>query len=96
MLGRLRMSVDEAISAYESLSKDVFGKPRVMFSARGPLPHPRGKYNHRNLANIIKTLVNARAATPAAERRLQREQLVGGGAFNWEPTFNSEPMMCRT
>jgi len=57
MLGRLRMSVEEALSAYENIAKHGFGHPRLR-SSRGPIWWPgRPKYDSTPLENAIKTVV---------------------------------------
>jgi len=57
MLGRLRMSVEEALSAYEDITKHGFGHPRLR-SSRGPIWWPgRPKYDSTLLENEIKRVV---------------------------------------
>ncbi|MCJ1456642.1 hypothetical protein MMC28_007004 [Mycoblastus sanguinarius] len=56
MLGRLRMSIDECISEYETLGAKVFGHSRLLH-LRSPLFWPRDKYNHLNLEKVVKELV---------------------------------------
>ena len=67
MLGRLLMTVDECIAAYETLADGVFGHPR-RFHIRRPPWIPRNKYNHRDLENIIKGIVekNDHSGNPSA------------------------------
>ncbi|KAI9725004.1 MAG: hypothetical protein M1812_000280 [Candelaria pacifica] len=48
MLGRLRMRVEDCVTEYERLGKEVFGKPR-------PLKYY--KYSHTNLERVIKDVV---------------------------------------
>ena len=81
MLGRLRMSVDEAIEDFTSLAGDVFGRPRLC-CIRGPILWPRPKYDESNLENAVKGVVN---------KRLPRLRAHIGNHF-----FNSNEMMCRT
>jgi len=56
MLSRLRMSVDDCLTEYETLSEQVLGKPRY-FSMRGPVPWFRAKYSAANLENAVKMMV---------------------------------------
>ena len=91
LLGRLRLTVKEALRIYEDLAGEVFGKQR-WFSIRSPLLWPRGKYNHRKLECAIKGVVQCHAP------RLSSHAIhkVAGNVFNPDPTFNSEPLLCRT
>ena len=57
MLGRLRMNIDDCVSDYEKLGGKVFGRSR-WFHLRSPLWFPRDKYNHRNLENAVKEVVD--------------------------------------
>lgn len=50
MLGRLRMSVDDAIQAYAKLSKKVFSQTK-----RGLAPD--GRYKASNLEDAVKTIL---------------------------------------
>ncbi|KAH0021871.1 hypothetical protein KCU78_g5966, partial [Aureobasidium melanogenum] len=50
LLGCFKLTVKEAITEYELLSKEVFGAPRSMFSRRS-------RYSGSNLEKVIKTLV---------------------------------------
>ena len=59
MLGRLRMNIDDCISDYEILGGKVFGHSRWVH-LRSPLWFPRDKYNHKNLQNVIKDVVDHR------------------------------------
>lgn len=49
MLGRLGMSVDQAIDEYRDLSKEVFGKKKPFFS--------NGSFKATNLQNAIQSVV---------------------------------------
>ena len=89
LLGRLRLTVEEALHIYEDFAGEVFGKKRL-FSIRSPLLYPRGKYDHRKLEEILKSVVND---APHVGRS---HKFVGGNVFNPDPTFNSEPTLCRT
>ena len=62
MLGRLSMTVDECIKAYEDLADRVFGHPR-QFHIRKPPFVPRDKYDHRLLEGIIKEIVKRRTGS---------------------------------
>ena len=90
LLSRLRLSVQDALHIYENLARDIFGKPRL-FSIRGPVPWPCAKHNHRRLEQAIKKVVSS--CSPTTNRLTHQ---VGGGAFNFDPTFDSEASMCRT
>ncbi|KID82183.1 Acyl transferase/acyl hydrolase/lysophospholipase [Metarhizium guizhouense ARSEF 977] len=58
MLGRLRMTVSEAKSQYESLGGDVFGSPRLFNCLRlPPFFWPRSKYDHLRLEDVVKGVV---------------------------------------
>ena len=91
LLGRLRLTVKEALNIYEELAGDVFGKPHH-FSIRGPLPAFRPKYDHEVLEEAIKQAID-RHSKQATNRLVHQ---VAGNVFNPDPTFTSEPLMCRT
>ena len=91
LLGRLRLTVKEALNIYEELAGDVFGKPHH-FSIRGPLPGFRPKYDHEVLEGAIKLAID-RHSKQATNRLVHQ---VAGNVFNPDPTFTSEPLMCRT
>ncbi|KAF8588359.1 FabD/lysophospholipase-like protein [Ramaria rubella] len=55
MLGRLRMSVDDAIKHYRRICKEVFGNPRYFGKARGWLGSPM--YDVTILERSVKELV---------------------------------------
>ena len=90
MLGRLRLSARDALCIYENLAHEVFGKPRV-WSMRGPLLWARGKHNHKRLEKAMKNVISS-CSTDSNHLTYR----VGPGPFNFDPTFNSEPSMCRT
>lgn len=55
MLARLRMPIDEALTAYKDMAKKIFSNPR------SPVWFP-GIYtfNHRKLEKVVKSIVNQR------------------------------------
>ena len=58
MLGRMQLTVDECITAYEDLSAKVFPKPRHRrFQFFGG--NTQGRFDHKALENRIKELLNA-------------------------------------
>lgn len=60
MLGRLRMSIDDCITEYETLGPKVFAHPRWLH-LRSPLFWPRDKYDHRSLEKAIKEVIDRRS-----------------------------------
>jgi hypothetical protein len=54
MLGRLRMSVDECITAYLSLSDRVFRKTQHRVTVRGKV---QGRFDAEELARAVKEVV---------------------------------------
>lgn len=99
MLGRLRMSVADALEAYEKLAGDIFSTQQ-WFSMQGL---GRYLYDHTKLEEAVKQVVNEAVEKELDKReplhrpwRPEDEQRVAGGAWNTEPTFNSEPSKCRT
>jgi hypothetical protein len=54
MLGRLRMTVDECIDAYLSLSDRVFQKKRHRISVKG---HIQGRFDSKELEQAVKDVV---------------------------------------
>ena len=62
MLGRLHMTVEECLEAYEFLADHVFGHPRHLH-IRSPRWFPRDKYDHGRLEEVIKDIVSQRSPT---------------------------------
>ncbi|KAF4458112.1 Calcium-independent phospholipase A2-gamma [Fusarium austroafricanum] len=56
MLGRLRMSVDQAMDAYKDFGNAVFGKPR-WFHERSILYYPRAKFSCRKTREAFQMVV---------------------------------------
>ncbi|KAF4477200.1 Calcium-independent phospholipase A2-gamma [Fusarium agapanthi] len=56
MLGRLRMSVDQALDTYKSFGNAVFGKPRV-FHERSWRYYPRAKFSSRKTHGEFQKLI---------------------------------------
>jgi hypothetical protein len=81
MLGRLRMSAEESIAEYQTLSAEIFSSPRWA-SVRGPVPWPRDKYNGKTIQNAVDNVVKRRMSP--------NERSIGAG------NFNSPPGACRT
>jgi hypothetical protein len=54
MLGRLRMSVADCITAYLSLSERVFRKTRHRVTVKGQV---QGRFNAEQLAQAVKEVV---------------------------------------
>lgn len=81
MLGRLRMSVDDCMREYETLSETIFGHPRRA-SVRGPIFWPRDKYDGDRIQKAVEDVISRRMS--------QAERKAGAG------NFNSPPGLCRT
>lgn len=60
------MDVDDCIAEYETLAKNVFGRPRTGH-IRSILWWPRDKYDCQNLENVIEDVVQRRSTRKAAE-----------------------------
>lgn len=56
MLGRLRMSVDQALDTYKSFGNAVFGKPR-RFHELSLSYWPRAKYSCRQTREAYKKII---------------------------------------
>ena len=56
MLGRLKMSVDECIDAYLSLSDRVFQKKRHRVTIKGSI---QGRFDSEELEQAVKEVVTA-------------------------------------
>ena len=54
MLGRLRMSVDESIDAYLSLSDRIFKKKRHRVTVKGNI---QGRFDSEELARAVKEVI---------------------------------------
>jgi hypothetical protein len=63
MLGRLRMSVDDAIAAYAKLAKEVFSDVK-------PKGH-EGRFKASKLEDAIKQIVGAHSASKDPEERMK-------------------------
>lgn len=57
MLGRLRMSIDECIDAYLSLSDRIFQKKRHRVTIKGNI---QGRFDSEELARAIKEVVTGK------------------------------------
>src|SRR6266498_1217071 len=93
MLSRLRMSVDDAIDAYETLGGYVFGHPRF-FSIRPswsrPIPFPRDKYSGARVVDVVKEVVEERLSKVVREGVSKRARRLG------HDLFTSHEKMCKT
>ncbi|KAI1802871.1 FabD/lysophospholipase-like protein [Daldinia bambusicola] len=56
MLGRLRMTVDEALEQYESFGKSVFGKAR-RWHERSIIAFPRAKYSSKKVMSAFQNII---------------------------------------
>jgi hypothetical protein len=56
MLGRLRLSVDQALDQYKAFGNEVFGKPR-RWHERSPFWYPRAKYSSRKTGEAFQNVV---------------------------------------
>jgi hypothetical protein len=56
MLGRLKMSIDDSIDAYLSLSDRVFQKKRHRVTIKGNI---QGRFDSEELARAVKGVVTA-------------------------------------
>ena len=70
MLGRLSMTVDECIEAYENLGDKVFGHPRRLHIKN--VLYPKDKYNHKNLEDVIKDIIKQRDPQGRARASFQQ------------------------
>jgi hypothetical protein len=62
MLGRLRMSVDQAIDSFMDFGNRVFGQPRV-FHEKSTLFLPRAKYSAAKAREAFKTIIENSTAS---------------------------------
>jgi hypothetical protein len=87
MLGRLRMSVEEAQQAYVTFGTSVFGRSR-WFHERSVLFSPRSKYAtqiiRKAIISVIRDKLNEDRTQPLADYRIEHEPL------------ESPEHMCRT
>ena len=60
MLGRLSMTVEECLEAYEQLANTVFGHPRRFHIRKPPFIPPRSKFDSERLKKVIKDIVKQR------------------------------------
>jgi hypothetical protein len=59
MLGRLRMSIDEALGQYVEFGNGVFGKAR-WWHERSTLWYPRAKYPSRKARGAFQRIIHAK------------------------------------
>lgn len=59
MLGRLRMSVEDAINSYAELSKAIFGKQKSTLK--------RSKFSAKNFKQVIKSVVKSQLGNEDAK-----------------------------
>lgn len=71
MLGRLRMSVDQAIEEYRNLSKEVFGEKKMFFSD--------GSFKATNLQKAIQSVVQRYDPRGGPNAKLLQPDLEDGG-----------------
>jgi len=57
MLGRLRMTIDECIDAYLSLSDQIFQKKRHRVTIKGNI---QGRFDSEELAQAVKKIVTGK------------------------------------
>lgn len=78
MLGRLRMSVDDALAQYTQFGNEVFGKAR-WWHERSILWYPRAKYPTRKVRAAFQRIIMERLETmegnsdAGSEERASRE-----------------------
>ncbi len=70
MLGRLSMSVDECLEAYEILSDRVFGNPRWFHFQNALMP--RSKYDTKVLGEVIKEIIKLRYTNKRGSTKLRQ------------------------
>jgi len=63
MLGRLRMSVDECINAYVSLSDRIFHKGRHRVTIKGKI---QGRFDSEELARAVREVVTGKGLNEEA------------------------------
>ncbi|KAI9740408.1 MAG: hypothetical protein M1834_004988 [Cirrosporium novae-zelandiae] len=66
MLGRLRMSVDETLGAFEDFGGEVFGASRFVY---GRWIIGRAKYDLKRLESCVEQVIQRRRSTPNKELR---------------------------
>ena len=82
------MSAKEALDAHKNFAGEIFGHPRI-FSVRGRIPWWRTKHNSKNYEKVLRDLVEVKTGRKGSQQ-------VRSGVFSRDPTFNSEPLLCRT
>ena len=72
MLGRLSMTVDECLEAYEILSERVFGHPRWFHCRSILFFNPRDKYDPKKLEKVICDVIRQRDPDGRSSTELQQ------------------------
>ena len=57
MIGRLRMTIDDALAQYDVMGNQVFGKPRLLHRQLDFLNYATPKYPSRNMVNALLEIV---------------------------------------
>ncbi|KAI1774593.1 acyl transferase/acyl hydrolase/lysophospholipase [Hypoxylon cercidicola] len=88
MLGRLRMSVDEALKQYTVFGNEIFGRPRWWHERTVPLWYPRAKYSTRKTREAFKKIIKdslkmGNNGQPDVEPFKYREDRTRTIVFSW-------------
>lgn len=86
MLGRLRMSIDDALAQYDIVGNQVFGKPRLLHRQLGFLNYATPKYRSRDMKKAILEVV----------RNGMAEELCQWDMPEDEAPLESDSVQCRT
>jgi hypothetical protein len=87
MLGRLRMSVDEALSQYTEFGNAVFGQPR-WWHERSALFFPRAKYPVRKVRGAVLKVIH--------DKLLQKDSATTAWQATYDERFSSQEDQTRT
>ena len=75
MLGRMQMTVDEAMQQYDVIGKQVFAKPRRMHHRMPLLNYVRPKYPSRHMAQALQDVTKEALAEEMQELKMSEREI---------------------
>lgn len=86
MLGRLRMSIDQALGQYDTVGNRVFGRPRMLHRHVGMLKYITPKYRARDMEDAVIEVIHEGLPQESSWWARNAEQA----------PLESDPAQCRT
>ncbi|KAI9777994.1 MAG: hypothetical protein M1816_004291 [Peltula sp. TS41687] len=86
MLGRIRMSIDDALAQYDTVGNQVFGNPRMLHRRFSILNYVKPKYRSRDMKKAVLEVV----------RKGLDDELRQWETHEEDTSLESDPAQCRT